>query len=175
MLTLTDEELVRRTRRGDRSAFGCLVERYEHAALAAAQAILGCRHDAADAVQDAFVTAYQQINRLWMAAKFGGWFLRIVRRQALLLRRRRVSRGRHLAAAGAEMARYGQVAEESSLDLTGLIGRLPDQECVVVSLRHLDEMPVAEIARVMGRPVGTVTKQLSRAYARMRVWLEREG
>jgi RNA polymerase sigma-70 factor (ECF subfamily) len=169
----SDAELVLRSRRGDRAAFGCLVERYERAALAAAKAILGCWHDARDAVQDAFVRAYQQINRLWVAAKFGGWFLRIVRREALVLRRRRVSRGRHLVAAGAEAAEV-PAAGELAIDMTGLIGRLPEQECVVVSLRHLDEMAVAEIARVTGRPVGTVTKQLSRAYARMRGWLEGE-
>ena len=76
-------------------------------------------------------------------------------------------------AAGAEAAEV-PAAGELAIDMTGLIGRLPEQECVVVSLRHLDEMAVAEIARVTGRPVGTVTKQLSRAYARMRGWLEGE-
>ena len=61
-----------------------------------------------------------------------------------------------------------------SADLAAMIARLPRQECVVVTLKHLNELPIAEIARITGRPVGTVTKQLSRAYTRMRPWLEPE-
>jgi len=173
--TEPNESLVLRARGGERGAFSILVGRYERAGLAVAVSILRCRHDARDAVQDAFVTAYERLNRLWSARRFGGWFLRIVRRQALWQLRRRRTRERHLSAvARAEVGRReGRTPEESDV-MIGLIGRLPDQEALVVSLRHLDERSVAEISAMTGRPVGTVTKQLSRAYARMRGWLRKE-
>jgi RNA polymerase sigma-70 factor (ECF subfamily) len=174
-LVESDEELVRRTRNGDRQAFSRLVERYEPPALAIATSVLRCSHEARDAVQDAFVTAYAWMNRLWSPRAFGTWFLRIARQQALLHLRRNKTRSRQLAA----MVMHTTQRNESPPPDSGgggetldLIARLPEQECVVVSLRHLDERSVAEIAQITGRPIGTVTKQLSRAYARMRSWLD---
>ena len=173
-LVESDEELVRRTRKGDRDAFSRLVERYEPPALAIATSILRCSHEARDAVQDAFVTAYGWMTRLWTPRTFGAWFLRIARQQALLRLRRNKVRSRQLAVL---VTRTTHRDESAAPDRVGgetldLIARLPEQECVVVSLRHLDERSVAEIAQITGRPIGTVTKQLSRAYARMRSWLD---
>lgn len=112
------------------------------------------------------------MNRLWSPHKFGPWFLRIARRQALWHRRRRQTHNRHLAPLLADPTERPATSADLPDDLSALIARLPEQECVVISLRHLDDLPVAEIARITGRPVGTVTKQLSRAYARMRPWLD---
>jgi RNA polymerase sigma-70 factor (ECF subfamily) len=173
-LAESDEQLVVRTRQGDRAAFAQLVERYEKPGLAVARSILRSWHDTRDAVQDAFVTAYQRLNRLWSPRKFGAWFLRIVRRQALWHRRRNAARERRVGPMMAEPAYRTPGRPDCCDGVSELIGRLPEQECVVVSLRHLQDLSVAEIAGVTGRPVGTVTKQLSRAYARMRPWLDAE-
>jgi RNA polymerase sigma-70 factor (ECF subfamily) len=177
----TDEELVRRARRGDRQAFARLAVRYERPALAVARSVLHSWHDAADAVQDALVIAYERLNRLGTPRKFGAWLLRIARQQALLHRRRSTSRVRRTVTLDGDREAGNRVGEPrgsgpgASADAFALLARLPTQECLVVSLRHLDELSVAEIARVTGRPVGTVTKQLSRAYARMRGWLGEGG
>lgn len=172
-LVESDEELVRRTRKGDRQAFARLVERYEPPALAIATSVLRCSHEARDAVQDAFVTAYGWMNRLWSPRTFGAWFLRIARQQALLHLRRNRVRSRQLAAMVTRTTQRDAAPDcGGGGETLDLIARLPEQECVVVSLRHLDERSVAEIAQITGRPIGTVTKQLSRAYARMRSWLD---
>jgi RNA polymerase sigma-70 factor, ECF subfamily len=175
-LTDTDADLVRRARQGDQGAFARLVERYERPALAIAQSILRSWHDARDAVQDAFIAAYRALNRLWRPARFGAWLMRIVRRQAFWLRRRRLSEQRHVTVQENVRTDISTEADPTpTVDWTAILGRLPEQESLVVSLRHVSDLPVAEIARVTGRPVGTVTKQLSRAYARMRGWLEEDG
>ena len=168
----SDESLVVRVRAGERRQFAALVARYERAARAIAVSVLRCPHDAGDAVQDAFVVAYERLNTLWSPRKFGGWLLRIVRQQALLHLRRRSTRARHLARMRAAGRSEPRAASAPADEVLALIGRLPVQEAVVVTLRHLDERPVAEIAEMTGRPIGTVTKQLSRAYARMRSWLD---
>ena len=49
---------------------------------------------------------------------------------------------------------------------------LPSQEQRVVLLRYFEGHPVGDIARMIGRPIGTVTKQLSRAHARLRRQME---
>lgn len=167
-----DERLVLRTRRGDRDAFAGLVDRYERPAMAIAVSILGSWHDARDAVQDAFVTAYERLNRLGSPQKFGPWLLRIARWQALARRRRLASASRRTRPLDDHTPDPGRHEPHMSTDGLALIARLPESECVAVSLRHLDGHTVAEIARITGRPVGTITKQLSRAYARMRTWLD---
>jgi RNA polymerase sigma-70 factor (ECF subfamily) len=172
-LVESDEELVRRARGGDRDAFARLVERYERPGRVVASAVLRSREEADDAVQDAFVAAFEKLNRLWSPSKFGAWFFQIVRRRALA-QRRSSTRKRAITTRIGDGAACDPAAPEDSLpgDALAMIEWLPEQECVVVTLRHLDDLPVAEIARVTGRSVGTVTKQLSRAYARMRPWLQ---
>ena len=59
--------------------------------------------------------------------------------------------------------------------LLTLVGRLPDHERVLVGLRFFDGHSLAEVATITGRPLGTVTKQLSRAIARLRAWSEKEN
>lgn len=170
--TESDATLVTRTRQGDRAAFDRLVARYERPAVLAAGAILHCWHDARDCAQEAFVTAYLKLNRLWRPHRFGGWLMQIVRHQALAELRRRKARPPVSADLPDRATESPATGWGISDELAELIGRLPEQECVVVTLRHVEEMTVAEIAAITGRPVGTVTKQLSRAYARMRPWLQ---
>jgi len=163
--------LVGRARRGDRAAFDRLVARYEKPALLAAGAILRSWHDARDCTQEAFVTAYVKLNRLWRPNQFGAWLMQIVRRQTLAELRRRRSRPTTEGNLPDDVAETGPRTWGLSNELAELIGRLPEQEFAVVTLRHIEEMTVAQIAAATGRPVGTVTKQLSRAYARLRPWL----
>jgi RNA polymerase sigma-70 factor (ECF subfamily) len=51
---------------------------------------------------------------------------------------------------------------------------LPDHEREVLLLRHFDGHDLAAIAAILSRPLGTVTKQLSRAHARLRERLSPE-
>ena len=56
---------------------------------------------------------------------------------------------------------------DSEFLLAALMG-LPDRERQLLMLRHFGGHSVADIAQMLGWPVGTVTKQLSRGYARLR-------
>ena len=58
-------------------------------------------------------------------------------------------------------------------ELIVAVGRLPEQEQTVVVFHYLDGHPVKVVAEMTGRPVGTVTKQLSRGAARLRRILKR--
>lgn len=82
MWTASDAELVRRARAGRHEAFESLVERYQRKAHAVARAH-GVRGDVvADVVQDSFLRAFRGLDRLQDRARFGGWFLTIVRNAA---------------------------------------------------------------------------------------------
>jgi RNA polymerase sigma-70 factor (ECF subfamily) len=164
------EELLRATQRGETSAFAELVRCYQRAAIITAQAVLGDFHLAQDAAQEAFLVAHQRLGQLRDAACFGPWLLRIARRCALRLGRRR--KAERTVAGGVDRAAVeaGDWMEPYQ-EVVGQIARLPEHERIVVVMRYVEERSVKEIADLTGRPVGTITKQLSRAIERLRDWL----
>jgi RNA polymerase sigma-70 factor (ECF subfamily) len=169
---LSDAEIVRAVLAGDREAFASLVTRHERAAWATARCILRDDHAASDAAQEAFLQAYHRLSSLREPARFGFWLLRIVRREAVRLARQR---SRHTTRSLAEVNRdppddmqpSARLSNDSEAVLAA-VTRLPVHERLVLVLRYIDGLSVAEIASVLGRPVGTVTKQLSRAIARLK-------
>jgi RNA polymerase sigma-70 factor (ECF subfamily) len=169
------EELVRASQRAETSAFAELVRCYQRAAIITAHSVLLDFQLAQDAAQEAFLVAYQRLGQLRDAASFGPWLLRIARRRALRLERgrnaERTAAGcvdRAAAPASDWMEPYEEIVQQ--------IARLPEHERIVVVMRYVDGRCVKEIAHSTGRPVGTITKQLSRAIQRLREWLvERES
>ncbi len=163
----SDSQLVSATLRGDEAAFATLVGRYQRAARAVAFHRIGDHHAAEDAAQEAFVAAYRKLAMLRDGTLFGRWLLTIVRHQA-----ERIGRGRRREAP-LDYATHVAAPEQGGLDgdkgflLAALMG-LPERERRLLMLRHLGGHSVAEIAQIVGRPVGTVTKQLSRGYVRLR-------
>ena len=165
-------DLVLRARQGDGAAFDALVTRHAAASLAYARALL--RDDRAEeAVQDAFLEAYQALDRLREPAAFPGWLRRIVHKQCD--RRTR----RQSAVADAEADRVVSTDPEGSLDaaarwsaLRRAVEELPEHERIVVALHHLGGVPVAEIAAFLQVSPGSVKTRLSRARARLRASLE---
>ena len=72
------------------------------------------------------------------------------------------------------------VSEDGKLDdaaetILKLVDRLPVSERQIVMMRYFDDLSMGEISEVTGRPVGTVTKQLSRARERLRNWLQEKN
>jgi RNA polymerase sigma factor (sigma-70 family) len=57
---------------------------------------------------------------------------------------------------------------ETARELAGLLGQLPAEQRIAVVLRHVVDLPIAEIAEVLGRPEGTVKSQISRGLRRLR-------
>ncbi|HWB08650.1 MAG TPA: sigma-70 family RNA polymerase sigma factor [Pirellulales bacterium] len=166
---LTDAELVELVQGGDRSAFAELVGRYERAVWARAWHVIGDYHASQDAVQDAFLEAFRRLGQLRRPASFGLWLMRIVEHEAIRTARlqRRTNEIDEAVADSASDGRDPDLTDEAAR-LVAKVGRLPDHERTVVALRYFQGHSVAEIARLTARPVGTVTKQLSRALERLK-------
>lgn len=166
---LTDAELVKAVRAGDRAAFAELVGRYERAVWVRAWHVVRDFHAAQDATQDAFFEAFRRIGQLRRPESFGLWLMRIADRESLRTARRRGHAKRFVESEGEAGidAPPPEIAEDAAR-LLALVGGLPDHERTVVGLRYFEGHSVAEIARLTGRPVGTVTKQLSRALERLK-------
>ena len=164
----TDAELVKVVLSGEKQAFAVLVKRYERPARAVALDVLGDYHSAADVSQEAFVKAYEQLDRLRRPKAFGAWLMKITRRCALdSLRRKPKETQLDPKIDAATESPDGQLDEDKQRLLAAVV-KLPKAEKQVVMLRYFGDNNVKDVAKIVDRSLGTVTKQLSRAHKRLR-------
>lgn len=182
-----DDALVRRARDGDAAAFEGLVSTRIDRCYRLAWSILANEADAADATQDALVSAWRQLPRLRDPAVFDGWLNRIVANAALMARRHRV-RLREVSVRPAfpdnaepfeppydPLARTA-VDNVSDADAIGrAFDRLRPQDRMILVLHHVEERPVAEIAQSLGIPLGTAKWRLHAARAALEKAMEAEA
>ena len=171
----SDAEVVEAVLGGDRASYATLVQRYERAVLGVALGILRDHHAAQDVAQDAFVAAFERLGTLRRRDRFAPWIMRIARRRAIDLWHERARRPRETVPpdciAVGDDGRLSERVEQAF----AAIDRLPDPQRLVVLYRYCDGLSVREIAEATGSPVGTVTKCLSRALARLRVILVKDA
>jgi RNA polymerase sigma-70 factor (ECF subfamily) len=144
--------------------------------VAVALAQLRDIHAAEDVVQTTLLAGFRRLSTLSDASKFGPWLLQIARRQVIESARQRRISVAVPAGEATELATNDAPGTDwvETEHLVNLIERLPDHERVLIGLRFFDGHSLAEIAEITARPLGTVSKQLSRATARLRAWLEKE-
>ena len=171
----SDAQLVERAVTGDREAFAVLVDRYERLVRATAIRIVGDRHLAEDVVQEGFIAAHKSLPSLRAGSKFGPWLVGIVRRQAIrCLHRRRETVVLNESTADTVLVDEKETLPQDSMALLEFVDRLPDDERALIALRHFQGHSMQELATITSRPVGTVTKQLSRIHKKLRQWLTEE-
>lgn len=156
-------------RGGDADAFGALVRRHERRAYAVARAIVTVHEDAEDVVQEAFVRAYQALDRFDPGQSFGAWLNRIVANAALdLARRRKVRAADELHDGVAGMFRDPGEASELRQRLREALRTLPERMRAVLVLHDVEGFAHAEIGRLLGIPEGTARSDLHHARHRLR-------
>jgi RNA polymerase sigma-70 factor (ECF subfamily) len=163
-----DTELVRRSTRGDLSAFEQLVDRHRPVVVRVAARIVGSE-DAEDVSQDAFLRAFHRLERFRGDAPFRAWLLRITHNAALdHLARRRPEPVDPQQFDASEPSGARPPAER--LELRERIERLERklhglsaQHRTVLVLRDAEGMSYEEIADITDSPLGTVKGRLHRA------------
>ena len=180
---LDDEALLAAHAQGDPDAFGVLFTRHRDRLWAVALRTTGDREEAADALQDALVSAFRQAASYRGEAAVTTWLHRIVVNACLdRLRRRRVrradplpddleehaARGDLLAArtADADPEAVAIVSEERTRVLAALRALPPEQRAALV-LVDMEAYPVSEAAQILGVPEGTVKSRCSRGRSRL--------
>ncbi|MCF6522200.1 RNA polymerase sigma factor SigM [Streptomyces sp. JJ36] len=172
----TDADLLARHVAGDPDAFGELVRRHRDRLWAVALRTLGDREEAADAVQDALVSAYRAAHTFRGRAAVTTWLHRITV-NACLDRARKAAARRSAPTDDTERLEQLLDPEESAAapaerqdlhrELIAALSRLPAEQRAALVLVDMQGYPVAEAAEVLDVAVGTVKSRCARGRARL--------
>jgi RNA polymerase sigma-70 factor (ECF subfamily) len=182
-----DVALVDRARACDRRAFEAIMRRHNQRLFRVARAILKDDHEAEDAVQEAYVSAFQGIAGFEGRSRLSTWLVRIVVNEALGRRRHQLvmaptSEINDMAGDGTrELFGLLSVAEDpekaaARADIRRLleaaIDALPEIFRTVFVLRAVEMLSVEETASSLGIPEATVKTRFHRARRQLRLHLE---
>ncbi len=189
---MDEAELLRLAQRGDLEAFNQIVLVHQTRAYNVALRILGEGESAADATQEAVLSAYRNL-RSYRGGSFRAWLLRIVTNACYdELRRRKRRPTTSLEDLTPETEEGAPEFEEwlaSKADgperlaersevvraIQDCLDNLPDEFRIVAVLADVQGCDYAEVSTAIGKPLGTVKSRLARARARLRDCLQRHG
>jgi RNA polymerase sigma-70 factor (ECF subfamily) len=184
-----DRRLIAECLGGRRDAFGDLVSRYQARLYNAALRLVQSPDDAADVVQDAFLSAFQALHTFKGDAEFFTWLYRIAFNTAISLKRKKrpaVSLETHKGETGidpddpSEYVKPGAALErtEDERQLADAIARLSPEHREVLLLKDIEGLKYEDIAELLTVPIGTIRSRLHRARLELRdllVPLEERG
>ena len=179
---IDETELIRRAKRGDRQAFGVLVERYQRRVVGVALAVVHNPDDALELAQETFVRAFENLSSFESRSSFSTWLYRIAANLAIDFRRRE---GRHTFVRGEEAENEIDRLPNSTGDsfaefsrgelnqrLRAALHELTPEHRAVILLREVEGLSYDEISDILHCPRGTVMSRLHYARNRLRAILK---
>ncbi|SFG24301.1 RNA polymerase sigma factor SigM [Streptomyces mirabilis] len=172
----SDQDLLARHVAGDHEAFGEIVRRHRDRLWAVALRTLGDREEAADAVQDALVSAYRAAHTFRGQSAVTTWLHRITVNACLDRARKAASRKTSPVDDTERLEQLLEPHESASApaerndlhrELLTALSTLPADQRAALVLVDMQGYPVAEAARVLDVPVGTVKSRCARGRARL--------
>jgi RNA polymerase sigma factor (sigma-70 family) len=189
-----EEHTLQAAQRGDVAAFNALVDLHQRQLFNVCYRTLGNAEDAADATQEALLSAFRALKTFnGPAAGLRGWLLRIAVNACYdQLRRRQRRPADSLDALGSSDSDHeGSLAErladprpgpeqhsmgaETARTVQAAIDRLPPEQRTTVVLCDVQGLSYEEAAQAMSVELGTVKSRLSRARAQLRLMLKEKG
>ncbi len=168
----TETALIQRCQAGEKDAFGAIVKAYAGRASGAAYMLLGCRDEALDASQEAFVKAWRAIKRFNRRSRFYPWYARILRNVCISRLRRRkktaaLTDGHAAPGADHDPVVTAERKERADLLKAALL-RLPLHHREILVMNHFQDLKYREIAEALDIPIGTVMSRLHNARRALR-------
>ena len=170
--------LVARARDGDSRAFETLFRTHQGRVFALCLRMTADRAKAEECTQDAFIRAWENLERFEGRAQFGTWLYRIAVNEVLSRQRSDGRRTSHLKVVASEAEAFNRhvtPGDEAGLmmDLEDAIRGLPEGARNVLVLSGVNGFSHAETAAMLGIAVGTCKAQLSRARKLLKAGMER--
>ena len=176
-----DQQAIRRVLAGERDAYRVLMDRHFATIFRVALRITGNEQDAEEAAQEAFLRAYNKLPEFEQRSGFGTWVYRIAMNCALNLVEKRgreaswnaaplVSEtGMEVFAGEHERGPEQQLLSREATDLREqAMELLTPMERTAFVLRHMEEQPIAEIAKALGVPANSAKQAVFRAVGKLR-------
>ena len=180
--TYDEAQALMAARKGDRAAFGALVQAYQRRAYSVAFGFVGNREDALEMAQESFARAFKAMPRFNTALPFYPWLHRIIKNTCLNHLKRRRRRGETsldgLMESGFDVTHSNENPErDASLgdlrqSIASAMERLSPEHREILMLRHFQDLSYQEIAECLGVPKGTVMSRLHAARRGLRNALE---
>ena len=158
---MDDLTAIEKCQSGDKEAFRFLVESYQKQAASHAVAILGNREDALDAVQEAFIDAYQALGHFDKTRRFYPWFYVLLRNRCFKMTARRKATENFEETK--ILAPQSGVSREERFTLEAALLALSEEAREIITLKYLDGLSYREIADFLNVPRGTVMSRLFHA------------
>ena len=150
--------LVRRAKEGDVDAFTELIESHMQCLYKTARAVLYSDEDAADAVQEAIISCWENIGKLQEERYFKTWMTRILVNCCRdLIRKKHPSEGEQEL----ENLAFQETAYEN-LEWNETLRKLDEKYRLVMILYYVERFRTSEISEIMGIPEATVRTRLAR-------------
>ena len=171
MSLTTDQQLIEQTLRGDTSAFGKLVERYQDFVFTIAFRIMKVREEAEEVAQDAFIKAYESLNSFRGESKFSSWLYSIAYRKGLdALRKNKKYKASEIIdditegeVSGIEDALHYLEDEERKKAIQDCILKLSEDEATIITLYYFQDQSVREISTITGLSEDNIKVKLYRS------------
>jgi len=168
--------LAARALQGDTYAFEEILERYKGLMLRTAYSIVKDRDSAEDAVQNAFIQAWQHLPSLRETGALRPWLMRIVVNQCISFKRRFARSTLFLQQAFAEqeterasqVANYAEGIMEGNWDLARAIEALPAKQQTVIALHYYQGMTLPEMSQSLQTSENTLKKRIQAALSNLR-------
>lgn len=173
---------IKQVKKGDQNAFGEIVELFKDRVYHVCYRMLGNRHEAEDAAQEAFIRAYININSFNQDLKFSTWLFRIATNLCIdRIRKKKPDYYLDAEVSGTDgLTMYSQIASEAplpekeleSLELQDTIQKeilnLPEKYRSVIVLKYIEERSLNEISEILDLPLGTVKTRIHRGREALR-------
>jgi len=163
---LSDEKVVEMVRKQDKEFFAELMNRYQAKLLRYAGYLLGDDHKSQDAVQNAFIKAYINLNGFNVHRKFSSWIYRIVHNEAMNMM---IKNNKQVVFDDETEIDSGVDIEEDLIKrelaehAQSCLKELPSIYAEPLGLFYLEEKNYEEIGDILRLPIGTVGTRISRA------------
>ena len=179
-MSADDNRLIAECLRGRVQAFEELVCRYQDRLYNTVYRLLGNAEDARDAVQDAFINAYQSLNSFKGDSQFFTWLYRIAINTAISLKRKnrnlQVFRGPDMPEpideSPTSKPEHAMESAEDEKRVQAALNRLSPEHRTVLILKDLEGQKYDAMAELLNVPIGTIRSRLHRARLELRQLLE---
>jgi RNA polymerase sigma-70 factor (ECF subfamily) len=181
--SLTDAEIVKRVRAGDRALFEILMRRHNQRLYRAARAVVKDERDVEDVMQQAYINAFTHLHQFEERSQFSTWLTRIVLNEAFGRRQRLLVESKAMVALSGDES-SGELMESITSPLAGpehqayarelrdvleeAVDALPETYRTVFMLRDVEGLSTAETGEGLGLGEEAVKTRLHRARAMIR-------